>query len=684
MRKIVFLLALSSLTSLLAGCSSEPAETVEPFKTNAAGLDLRNMDPSVEACTDFYRYANGHWLDSNPVPADQSTWGIGSEMRERNYVLLRDILDEAKNSDAAAGTNKRKVGDFWVTAMDTEKIESDGVQPIAADLKRIERMSTNEDLQAIIRDQHLEGWSPLFGLGIFQDLQDSDTYIAYVVQGGLGLPDRDYYLRADEESVALRDKYVTHVSAMLQLLGDSAEKADVAAQAILKLETGLAEASLTNVELRDPTNFYNIQTVSHADGLTPLFSWSRYLDNLGLGSLATFSYAHPKFFAEMNRALDEVPIETWKDYLRWNVVNASAQYLSEPFVQQDFDFYGRTLRGSEEMRPRWKRAIDQTSRSLGEALGEVYVERAFPPATKQRADKMIGDLHRTIESRISKLDWMGEETRQKALEKLGTFVAKIGYPDEWRDYSTLEIGTASYLANVRAGNAFELRRNLNKIGQPIDRNEWGMAPQTINAYYNPVMNEIVFPAAIMQPPFFDGEMDDAVNYGAMGSVIGHEFMHGFDDQGSRFDARGNMASWWTDEDRSRFEERTAKLVEQYSGFVAVDDLHVNGELTLGENIGDLAGLTMSYHALESTFPGPEREEIDGFTPEQRFFLSWAQAWRNNYRPEALKLQVNTNPHSPSNFRTNGPLENMPEFAAAFGCKAGDAMVLPEEKQARIW
>lgn len=675
---------LGVLTIAVFACQPAAIEVPEEFVSNAQGLDRRNMDESVAPCDDFYQYANGNWMANNPIPAEQSSWGISSEMRERNYVLLREILEESAAADAAAGSNHQKVGDFWSTGMDTEKIESDGLTPIEADLARIDSIEGPDDIAAIVRDLHLEGTSVLFEAAIFQDLMDSEQYIPYAIQGGLGLPDRDYYTRDDDESAELRDNYVAHVSRMLQLLGDDTESADSAAAAILELETGFAEASLTNVELRNPANYYNIQSLADSDLATPTFSWSAYFDHLGLGDLETFSFAHPKFFAAMNAALEGTDLATWKSYLRWHLINNFAPYLNDEMVNADFDFYGKTLRGTEELRPRWKRIIDRTSGSLGEALGQVYVERAFPPETKARADAMIEDLRSAVRMRIQGLEWMGEETKAKALEKLATFVSKIGYPDEWRDYSRLEIGSDSYLANVRAGNAFETWRNLDKIGKPIDRNEWGMAPQTINAYYNPVMNEIVFPAAIMQPPFFDGEMDDAVNYGAMGGVIGHEFMHGFDDQGSRFDAQGNMQNWWTDDDRARFEERTAKLVDQYSGFVAIDDLHVNGELTLGENIGDLAGVTMSYYALQQALEKNNPGEIDGFTPEQRFFLSWAQSWRRNYRDEALKLQVNTDPHSPSKFRANGPMSNMPEFAAAWGCGEGDPMVQGPELRADIW
>jgi len=669
----------------LAGpLAAADAATETPYVTNDHGLDRRNLDTSVSPCVDFYQYANGSWLASNPIPADQSSWGIGTEMRERNYVLLRQILDEAAAAKAPAGTNKQKVGDFWRSAMDTAKIEKDGKAPLDADLERIASLRSVDEVAAHVRGQVRDGSDALFGVGVLQDLKDTNRYIVYAVQAGLGLPDRDYYTRTDAESAKLRDQYVAHVASMLQLLGDAPEAAQAAARDILALETRLANASLTKVELRDPANYYNLKSPAEADALTSRFSWTALFNDVGLPDTKTFSFAHPKFFAEMNAALGEVPLATWKSYLRWHLVHESAPYLSDAFVNADFDFYGRTLQGTRELRPRWKRAIDETSGSLGEALGEVYVERAFPPATKARADEMIENLRKVISSRIAALDWMGEDTRKQALGKLATFVSKIGYPDKWRDYSSLTIGQESYLANVKAAAAFETRRGFNKIGKPIDRTEWGMSPQTINAYYNPLQNEIVFPAAIMQPPMFDGSADDAVNYGAMGSVIGHEFMHGFDDQGSRFDAQGNMKSWWTDEDRKHFEARTKKLVDQYGGYVAVDDLHVNGQLTLGENIGDFSGLTVAYHALEAALAGKERKTIDGFTPEQRFFLAFAQGWRRNYRPEALKLQVNTDPHSPSKYRVLGPIANMPEFAAAFKCKEGDPMVRPAADRAVIW
>ncbi|MGB6639230.1 MAG: M13 family metallopeptidase, partial [Thermoanaerobaculia bacterium] len=573
--------------------------------------------------------------------------------------LLKEILEEAAaDENALKGSNRQKIGDFYATAMDLEMIEKRGAGPLAGDLERIAKAESLDDIRAIIRDFHAEGISVLFEGAVFQDLKNSEMYIMYAVQGGLGLPDRDYYTRTDEESVELKKKYVAHVSKMLQLLGDSAEEADQAAEAILALETRLAEASLTNVELRNPENYYNIETIEAADAATPNFSWARYLQALGLEELETFSFAHPKFFAEMNTALEDLPLATWKNYLRWNLASGFAPYLSSEFVEEDFAFNQATLQGTEEMKPRWKRVLNVINGNMGEALGQLYVEKAFPPQAKASALEMIGNLQAAVKERIEKLDWMGDETRAKALEKLAAFNAKIGYPDEWRDYTALEIGRTSYADNVRAAVTFEMRRNLDKIGEPIDRNEWAMAPQAVNAYYMPVMNEIVFPAGILQPPYFDFEIDSAVNYGGMGAVIGHEFMHGFDDQGSRFDADGNMINWWTEQDTENFQQATEILVDQYNGFVAIDDLHVNGELTLGENIGDFSGLTMSFYGLQKALAEDPVDKIDDFTPEQRFFLAWAQAWRRNYRPEALKLQVNTDPHSPGKFRVLGPLSNM--------------------------
>ena len=651
--------------------------------TNDHGLDRRNFDEKAASCTDFYRYANGGWLDSNPIPAEYSAWGIGNEMRERNLNLLKQILEESSKEAAKPGSNAQKIGDFYASAMDEAGIEKAGYDPIKPDLAKIDALESKEDVVALIDAWHAQGIQPLFGFGSLGDLKNSSMNIAYAVQGGLGLPEREYYLKTGAEDQALRDKYVAHIEKLLTLAGQEAASAKQQAQWILAMETRLAKASMDKVALRDPGNYYNIVTVADADKKTPNLPWSKYLAANGL-ALDTFSLAQPGFFDEANKMVADVPVEQWQAYLRWNLVSFAAPYLSSAFVNEDFEFNGKALTGAKELRPRWKRVMDVTSNNLGEALGELYVARTFPPEAKAKGLALVQNLQKALKARLEKLEWMGDETKKKAMEKFASFTPKIGYPDKWRDYSALTITRGHYLDNVRAGTAFEAKRQLAKIGKPVDKAEWGMTPQTVNAYYNPLQNEIVFPAAIMQPPFFDPKADDAVNYGAMGGVIGHELMHGFDDQGSKFDAKGNYVSWWTDQDRKLFEERTAKLVKQYNGYVAIDDLHVNGELTLGENIGDFGGLLVAFDAFHMTEQAKKGEKIDGLTPDQRFFLSWAQSWRRTYRPEALKLQVNTDPHSPSNFRVIGPISNMDSFAKAFSCNAGDKMVNSGDAKVAIW
>jgi putative endopeptidase len=651
--------------------------------TNERGLDARNFDTKVSPCVDFYQYANGGWLASNPIPPEYSNWGIGSELRERNLDVLKDILEDSAKQKHAAGSNAQKIGDFYAVAMDEAAIEKAGAAPLKPYLSKIDELDDNEDVVELIRDWHAEGLQTLFSFGALSDLKDSSKVIAYATQDGLGLPEREYYLKDDAESKALRDKYVAHVEKMLTLAGVGAKDAKQQAQWILALETRLAKASLDQVAMRDPANYYNIVTLEQADAHTPHLSWSKYFDTVGVEQ-ATFSLAQPGFFTEADKLLAELPTGHWQAYLRWNVVDFAAPYLSKAFVDESFEFNGKTLTGAKELRPRWKRVMDSTSSALGEALGQLYVERTFPPEAKAKALALVNNLKLGLKERLENLEWMGDDTKKKAMEKFATFTPKIGYPDTWRDYSGLKIGKRSYLDNVVAGVTFEAKRQYAKIGKPVDRAEWQMTPQTVNAYYNPLLNEIVFPAAILQPPFFDPNIDDAVNYGAMGGVIGHELMHGFDDQGSKFDAKGNMSGWWSEADRKNFEARTAKLVEQYDDYTAIGDLKVNGKLTLGENIGDLGGMLVAYDAFRMTDQAKKGEKIDGMTPDQRFFLSWAQAWRRNYRDEALKLQVNTDPHSPSNFRVIGPISNMDSFAKAFECKAGDPMVNPDAKRVNIW
>jgi len=653
-------------------------------QTNERGIDPANFDTTCSPCTDFYQYANGAWLANNPVPPDQSRWSVWNEIRERNYKILHEILENAAATGGEPGTTNEIVGDFYATAIDSTGAEAQGVDPIRPDLQRIDAIANRADLQALITAYHGERLRAVFDVDVYQDFKNSEIYRIYVSQGGLGLPDRDYYTRDDDESKELREQYVAHIAKMFELLGESQGDAEAAAQNVMSIETRLAKASLTNVEARDPENQYKLTTLAQATDLTPNFSWSAYFAGLGVASVQEFSLAQPEFFKEVNQLLAEVPLDQWKQYLRWGLVHAAAPYLSSPFVNENFEFFGKTLHGTAELQPRWKRFLNMANWYVGEPIGKLYVETAFPPESKVRALELVENLRSALHDRILKLDWMSDATRAKALEKVATFTPKIGYPDKWRDYSTLHLQRDSYFANVRRVRAFAIRYDLNKLGKPLDRTEWGMPPQIVNAYYNPLMNEVVFPAAILQPPFFDASIDDPVNYGAIGSVIGHELMHGFDDEGSKFDEKGNYNDWWTAEDRSQFEARTAKLVEQYDGYVAVDTLHVNGKLTLGENIADLGGVIISYAALQKALEGKPKEKIDGFTPEQRFFLSWAQAWRANMRPEALKVQVNTDPHSPSRFRANGPLSDLIEFREAFGCQDGDPMVRNGDQRVVIW
>lgn len=657
----------------------------DSFKTNITGIDSRNMDPSTSACHDFFQHANGGWVKNNPVPDAYSSWGVSNEVRDRNYILLKKILnDAAADRQAIQGSNQQKIGDFYATAMDTEKLEKEGILPLKADLAAIEDIETVDQLVDKIIDFHQQGRLLVFDTGVFQDLKDSNRNILYVTQSGLGLPEKDYYFKDDSDSKTIRKKYLKHVQSMLELSGYEAKKAKLAAHSIMSLETALAEASLDQLALRDPENYYNMLGTKEADKQTPNFLWTHYFNELGVTEMDEFSFAHPKFLTAMDRLLVERPLEDWKAYLHWHLTHQSANFLHSDLVNEHFDFYGKTLRGSKSLRPRWKRVLGQTNQTMGEALGELYVALAFPPETKERALKMVDHLKSALKIRLQNMPWMSEATRKKALEKLSTFKAKIGYPNRWKDYSTLTITRDNYLSNVLAGQAYQFRMDLAKLGQAVDREEWSMNPQTVNAYYSPLKNEVVFPAAIMQPPYFDGAIDDAVNYGAMGAIIGHELLHGYDDKGSRFDAQGNLSNWWSTLDRSRFLSRTKSLVNQFNQFTIPGGQNVNGELTLGENIADLGGLIVSWDAFQVAMKENPGQIIDGLTPEQRFFYAYAQSWRKNYRDEALKLQVNTDVHAPSMFRTNGPLINMPVFHQAFSCQSGDAMVSTEADRVVIW
>ena len=650
------------------------------------GLQTENIDRSTSPCHDFFQYANGAWLRTARIPPDHDTWGVDEEIDQRNLGILRDILENAASHPGAASSGTaapiRKIGDFYAAAMDEAAIESAGLEPLRDDLAAIASLKTADDVAALVRQWHVRGFDVLFELQAQEDLEDSATNIAYAGQGGLGLPDRDYYLRSDARSALLRAQYRDHVARMLALLGDARPKDE--ASHVLELETRLARASLDSLALRDPQNSYHVVTLAQADAASPRFDWTALFAAGGRGDVQRFSLAQPEFFKAVGKAFGDEPIATWQAYLRWHLINASAPYLGKTFVDADFAFRGRALRGIKDNKPRWKRAIESADTALGEAVGQAYVEKVMPPESRQRALELIGNLKAALRTRLQNLDWIGDATRQTAYAKLETLGAKIGYPDHWRDYTTLEISRDSYYRNMRAAAAFDARRQFAKFNRPVDRGEWDMTPQTVNAYNNPMRNEIVFPAAQLLPPYFDAQADDALNYGAIGGVIGHEMLHSFDDQGSKFDASGNLVDWWSSADRAHFEARTQMLVRQFNAYVPVDSLHIDGRLTIGENIADLGGLLVAYDAFKLTAQGSGDVTIDGLTPDQRFFLAYAQSWREEQRPQQLRLQLQSNEHAPAKYRVNGPLSNLPAFAHAFGCRPGDAMVRSDAVAVKIW
>jgi putative endopeptidase len=647
------------------------------------GFDTRNLDKTCKPCDDFYQFAMGGWMKANPIPPEYPAWGSFSELADKNQQNLRQILETAAGAKAAPGTSEQKIGDFYASCMDTAAINAAGTKPIEPDLTQIAAVQTLADLQAETARLHNRGVGVLFRFNSTQDAKDSTQEIGAAFQGGLGLPEREYYLKQDEKSAKLREDYVKHVANMFVLIGDAADVSGAEAATVMKIEAALATASMKNTDLRDPDKTYHKMTLADLKALTPDFSWEAYFKAVGHPELKMINVGQPDFFKALDVQLTATPIEDWKTYLRWHLVNSTASGLSEKFVNEDFDFRGKTLTGAKEIQPRWKRCVQATDRNLGEALGQVYVQKYFPPAAKARALEMVHNLLAALKDDLQTLPWMGPETRAQATAKLEAFTLKIGYTDKWRDYSALKIDRSSYAGNVVRAAEFDFARRLNKIGKPVDRTEWGMTPPTVNAYNNSSMNEIVFPAGIMQPPFYDPNADDAVNYGGMGAVIGHEITHGFDDQGSKFDGKGNLKDWWTPEDLKNFQARAKCVSDQFDGYVVDGDLHENGKLVLGESIADLGGLAIAYAAYEKSLQGkPRPPDRDGFTSEQRFFLGWAQVWGANQRIEYARLMANTNPHPLGRFRGNGPLSNMAEFAKAFGCKHGDAMV--REQACKIW
>jgi len=639
------------------------------------GFDIKSMDKSVEACNDFFQYANGTWLKSTEIPASESRWGTFNILADNNNATLRKILEDASKTRAAAGTDAQLIGDFYSSCMDEAAINRAGAKPVGSYFKQIDKIKTVNDLQSHIASMHNAGLPALFGFGGGPDLKNSSMVIVNAGQGGLTLPNRDYYTTDDAKSVETRQKFTAHMMSIFKLLGDSTVEATANAKTVLEIQTRLAVVSLSPELLRKPDNRYNKIPLAAAQELTPSFSWADYMSARGVQTVPDINLAQPAFFKEMNAMLTGVSIENWKTYLRWMTANSAGPFLSKPFRDENFDFFGKYLSGQKEQQPRWKTCVQAADNTLGKALGMEYVKKNFTPQAKARMDELISNLFIAMNGRIRGLEWMSDTTRVQAQAKLSTFKRKIGYPDVLRGYKGLAVDSDSFAENIIRSRQFQTRRNLNDIGKPVDRARWGFSPPTVNASYSSVNNDITFPAGILQPPFFNFEADDAINYGAIGGVIGHEITHGFDDSGSRFDAAGNLKMWWTAEDRSKFEERAACVVKQFGEYEVQPGLFINGQLTLGENIGDFAGLTVAYDAYMKSLEGkPRPANIDGFTPEQRFFLGWAQVWAGKYTPEAERLQVKTNTHSLPRWRVNGPLSNMPQFASAFDCKQGQAMV----------
>ena len=650
------------------------------------GFNQANLDRSVKPCDDFFQFADGGWVKSHPIPAAYPSWSTFPDLRTKNDEVLRGILEEAaKNQAATAGSVEQKIGDFYSSCMNEDAIEKAGLQPLEKQFARIAAIASMSDLEAEFAHLQAVDINVPFAFRSLQDFKDSTRVIGGAFQAGLGLPDRDYYLKTDEKSQQLRDAYLRHVTKMFALMGDDEATAAAEGKTVLALETKLAQTSMTRVDRRDPDKIYHMMGLAELKAMTPDFSWETYLRDVGTSGIDSINVGQPEFFKQVNVQLKETPLADWKLYLRWHLIHSAAPALSSKFVDESFDFYGRTLTGTKENLPRWKRCVRAADDHLGEALGQEYVKRAFPPESKARALEMVHNLIAALRDDLATLDWMSPETRKQALAKLNAITLKIGYPDKWIDYSAFQVIRGSYLENLRRGNEFEFRRELAKIGKPVDRTEWGMTPPTVNAYYNPSMNEIVFPAGILQPPFYDAKRDDAMNYGGMGAVIGHEMTHGFDDSGAKFDAEGNLKNWWTPEDLKNFQARSECVVKQFDSYEVEPGLHQNGKLVLGESIADLGGLTIAHAAYEKTLEGKTKPaDVDGFTNEQRFFLAWAQMWAGSDRPEYARLRVNTDGHPLGRFRTNGPPSNMPSFSQAFGCAAGSAMVRPEDQRCRIW
>ncbi len=672
---------------LLQAAGAQSAKPVDQPATSfpyTPGLDVNAMDKSADPCVDFYQYTCGGWMKNNPIPSDQPRWSVYGKLTQDNQRYLWGILDGLAKAPKVNSPRQTKIGDYFAACMNEEAIETRSVTPLTPELAAIDGMKSKRDLAAVLAKLQLATGSAglFFGFGSSQDFADSSKVIAFASAGGLGLPDRDYYLKSEDKSKTLRDQYVAHVTKMFSLLGDNAETAKRNAAKVMEIETALATASLTRVDKRDPYKLFHKVDGKGLQALTPDFEWKTYLQTIGMAKLNTFNVTEPEFFKVMNGLVNSLSLDDIKTYLRWHLLHSSASQLSSTFVNEDFNFFSKTLRGVPEQKPRWKRCVALVDSQLGEALGQEFVSRAFSAELKKNTLTMTRQIEKAMADDLKGLPWMSDATKKKALEKLRTVVNKIGYPDKWRDYTKLTVDRNDFFGNVQRGVLFEGKRDLNKIGKPLDRAEWSMTPPTVNAYYNAQMNDINFPAGVLQPPLYDPKMDDAPNYGNTGGTIGHELTHGFDDEGRQFDAKGNLKDWWTPKDAKAFEERAQCIVNQYAQYTIVDDIKINSKLTLGEDIADLGGLVLAWMAWQTETANKKLQPIEGLNPDQRFFIGYAQWACENVRAEDLRNSALTNPHSPGKYRVNGLVVNMPEFANAFSCKAGQPMV--RENRCRVW
>ena len=683
MRRLLLPLLFACAGALAAEPGRETPLQTLPY---TPGLDPSFMDRTVDPCVDFYAFACAGWQRQNPIPPDQATWSVYGKLQDEIQRHLWGLLQTAADPSSARSPVQAEIGDYFAACMDEARVEALGSKPLDPALAALAKVKDRRGLASWLAEQHSAGGTDelLFAFGSQQDALDATRFIAAAWSGGLGLPDRADYLDQDSKSKELRSKYLEHVVRTLQLLGDDAATARATARKVMDIETALARATLTRVERRDPYKVFHRVPVAELEKLAPAFDWKTYLAGMGIPETQVLNASQPGFLRGMSAELKRRPLADWKLYLRWHLVNSEAPYLSRGFVDEDFAFNHKVLQGTEALAPRWKRCVRWVDRDLGEALGQVFVEKNFSPELKKKTQEMVQQIEREMEADLRTLDWMSPETRKRALEKSAAMANKIGYPDRWRDYSSIKLARDDFQGNVARSARFETARQLGKIGKPVDRGEWDITPQTVNAYYNPTMNDMNFPAAVLLPPLYDPKMDAAPGYGNTGGTIGHELTHGFDDEGRQYDAKGNLKDWWTKEDAAEFARRAACVSDQYSTYIAVDDVHVNGKLTLGEDVADLGGLILAYRAWRGATANQRLAPVDGLTPDQRFFVGNAQWACSNIRPEAMRLRARTNPHSPPKYRVNGLVVNVPEFGQAFSCKPGAPMTKPAEKVCKVW